>query len=223
MTVISNSNHSRLINFRNIKLFETVCLTDTPHQAFGSSVDRWYGEIYEPRSYDGTINLVREQNSSENSIFNAMYQNVAPARVNIVLKSASCISSDHALSLNPDRCLVLDADIGAALDDSLSHSRLDNKNAVNPVYIQATNRLQTTADTSAKGGSATRNNAKQRWLGLKLCDEPADDADGEGMEDEGRAAGGKRPSVLTIDRAAFLLLRVKRAFKKKRQQRKEKK
>ncbi|XP_045448894.1 uncharacterized protein LOC123657385 [Melitaea cinxia] len=33
---------------------------------------------------------------------------------------------------------------------------------------------------------------------------------------------GKRPSVLTIDRAAFLLLRVKRAFKKKRQQRKEK-
>ncbi|VVD05700.1 unnamed protein product [Leptidea sinapis] len=34
---------------------------------------------------------------------------------------------------------------------------------------------------------------------------------------------GKRPSsALTIDRAAFLLLRVKRAFKKKRQQRKEK-
>ncbi|KAM3959207.1 LOW QUALITY PROTEIN: ankyrin repeat and fibronectin type III domain containing protein wide awake [Aphomia sociella] len=38
--------------------------------------------------------------------------------------------------------------------------------------------------------------------------------------DEPSAA--KRPSVLTIDRAAFLLLRVKRAFKKKRQQRKEK-
>ncbi|KAG7302909.1 hypothetical protein JYU34_012896 [Plutella xylostella] len=38
--------------------------------------------------------------------------------------------------------------------------------------------------------------------------------------DEHSAA--KRPSVLTIDRAAFLLLRVKRAFKKKRQQRKEK-
>ncbi|XP_073945579.1 uncharacterized protein isoform X3 [Choristoneura fumiferana] len=39
------------------------------------------------------------------------------------------------------------------------------------------------------------------------------------MDDAGAA---KRPSVLTIDRAAFLLLRVKRAFKKKRQQRKEK-
>ncbi|XP_045772116.1 uncharacterized protein LOC123872037 isoform X3 [Maniola jurtina] len=38
--------------------------------------------------------------------------------------------------------------------------------------------------------------------------------------DEPSAA--KRPSVLTIDRAAFLLLRVKRAFKKKRQQRKDK-
>ncbi|XP_026324969.1 uncharacterized protein LOC113233949 [Hyposmocoma kahamanoa] len=35
-------------------------------------------------------------------------------------------------------------------------------------------------------------------------------------------SSAKRPSVLTIDRAAFLLLRVKRAFKKKRQQRKEK-
>jgi hypothetical protein len=31
-----------------------------------------------------------------------------------------------------------------------------------------------------------------------------------------------REGVLTIDRAAFLLLRVKRAFKKKKQQRKEK-
>ncbi|XP_052740268.1 uncharacterized protein LOC112046488 isoform X3 [Bicyclus anynana] len=39
------------------------------------------------------------------------------------------------------------------------------------------------------------------------------------MDEPGAA---KRPSVLTIDRAAFLLLRVKRAFKKKRQQRKEK-
>ena len=38
-----------------------------------------------------------------------------------------------------------------------------------------------------------------------------------------RMSGGEKPSPgLTIDRAAFLLLRVKRAFKKKRQQRKEK-
>ncbi|XP_061712993.1 uncharacterized protein LOC133521894 [Cydia pomonella] len=36
------------------------------------------------------------------------------------------------------------------------------------------------------------------------------------------SAAAKRPSVLTIDRAAFLLLRVKRAFKKKRQLRKDK-
>ncbi|KAJ8729927.1 hypothetical protein PYW07_016965 [Mythimna separata] len=62
----------------------------------------------------------------------------------------------------------------------------------------------------------TRTATKQRWLGLRLCDEPAE---GEGMDEPSAA---KRPSVLTIDRAAFLLLRVKRAFKKKRQQRKEK-
>ncbi|CAH2036964.1 unnamed protein product, partial [Iphiclides podalirius] len=65
--------------------------------------------------------------------------------------------------------------------------------------------------------SKTRTATKQRWLGLKLCDEPADED--VGMEEPGAT---KRPSVLTIDRAAFLLLRVKRAFKKKRQQRKEK-
>ncbi|CAG4975393.1 unnamed protein product [Colias eurytheme] len=63
----------------------------------------------------------------------------------------------------------------------------------------------------------TRTATKQRWLGLKLCDEAGDEED---AMDEPSAA--KRPSVLTIDRAAFLLLRVKRAFKKKRQQRKEK-
>jgi hypothetical protein len=63
----------------------------------------------------------------------------------------------------------------------------------------------------------TRTATKQRWLGLRLCDEPADEE--EGMDEPSAA---KRPSVLTIDRAAFLLLRVKRAFKKKRQQRKEK-
>jgi flagellar basal body rod protein FlgF len=42
------------------------------------------------------------------------------------------------------------------------------------------------------------------------------------MEESGSC---KKPaaSALTIDRAAFLLLRVKKAFKKKKQQRKEKK
>jgi hypothetical protein len=34
--------------------------------------------------------------------------------------------------------------------------------------------------------------------------------------------GKKHEGVLTIDRAAFLLLRVKKAFKKKKQQKKEK-
>ncbi|CAG9093900.1 unnamed protein product [Plutella xylostella] len=78
---------------------------------------------------------------------------------------------------------------------------------------------QTTSELAAgSAGGTTRTGTKQRWLGLKLCDEAADEEDGM---DEHSAA--KRPSVLTIDRAAFLLLRVKRAFKKKRQQRKEKK
>jgi hypothetical protein len=37
------------------------------------------------------------------------------------------------------------------------------------------------------------------------------------------SSGDKGSPSLTIDRAAFLLLRVKKAFKKKKQQRKEKK
>jgi len=37
------------------------------------------------------------------------------------------------------------------------------------------------------------------------------------------SSGDKASPGLTIDRAAFLLLRVKKAFKKKKQQRKEKK
>lgn len=42
------------------------------------------------------------------------------------------------------------------------------------------------------------------------------------MEDGSATSGGKKSgNTLSVDRAAFLLLRVKKAFKKKRQQRKE--
>ncbi|CAK1552719.1 unnamed protein product [Leptosia nina] len=63
--------------------------------------------------------------------------------------------------------------------------------------------------------------SKSRWLGVRLCDEGAR-SESEGMQDVSPPPPAKRPSALTIDRAAFLLLRVKRAFNKKRQQRKEK-
>lgn len=36
-----------------------------------------------------------------------------------------------------------------------------------------------------------------------------------------KKSGGEKPPTLSIDRAAFLILRVKKAFKKKRQQRKD--
>ncbi|CAH3829686.1 unnamed protein product [Pieris brassicae] len=81
----------------------------------------------------------------------------------------------------------------------------------------ATEKGECACDSVCVCSCATRTAGKQRWLGLRLCDEGAD---GDGMQ-EG-SAPAKRPSALTIDRAAFLLLRVKRAFKKKRQQRKEK-
>ncbi|KOB52054.1 Protease Do, partial [Operophtera brumata] len=48
-------------------------------------------------------------------------------------------------------------------------------------------------------GVKTRTATKQRWLGLRLCDESEDEMD--------EPSAAKRPSVLTIDRAAFLLLR----------------
>ena len=44
---------------------------------------------------------------------------------------------------------------------------------------------------------------------------------GLGSMDEGTKKGEKAAPSLSIDRAAFLILRVKKAFKKKRQQRKD--